>query len=212
MSHLRAGLALAAVVALSGCGAPAGAGSDGVLSLAPPPPSPTPTGPTFVPASGQCQVTLNAPEPTAAATTQPTAQPDPGGPTTTRALPGDMPPNHADNRSWRVRKPLSPENHARGLTLAERVRPELAALCDAGNFAQDATRAAFAAAGHPEVWVTGMKSFSGDTPPAGVVFNATLADPAQGTACVLGLLQPGSVAISVLGTTGEGSCVEPDSH
>ncbi len=207
MSWLRGGLLVAVALLASGCGQVATPASDPGLTVAPPNQAlPTPTGPTFVPPNGPCQVALDA--------TEPPPPPSPttpeAGPTTTRQQ-ADMPPNHVENRRWRVRKDLSPENFARGVALAEKVRPELAALCDAGNFAQESTRTVFAVAGVPDVFLLGLRTFDG-TPAAGVQFTADVADPVLGTACVLGMLMPGSVNISVKGTTGEGSCYEPPSH
>ncbi|MBM7814128.1 hypothetical protein [Saccharothrix algeriensis] len=228
MVRSRGGLLLAAAVAvavLAGCGKPVDAASDGGLSTVAPVPPPPPTGPTSVPPTGPCQVRFEVPEPVAttpapptATTAPPAGSAEPPAVTTSRALPpGDAPPNHVDNRSWRVRKALRPEVRSAAVAVAEAVRPGLGALCDAGNFDQAATRAVFAGAGRPEVWLTGLNSPLGATPPAGVVFVLTLAGE-QGTGCVLGHLHPGQdggpgqLLVSVDGTTGEGSCYEPPSH
>ncbi|WP_433262417.1 hypothetical protein ACQPZF_29410 [Actinosynnema sp. CS-041913] len=211
MSRLRGGLLVVLALLATGCARKVDTASDGGadLSLVPTPVS-TPTGPTYVPPTGACQVRFEIPEP-APATTPPPA------PTTSRALPGDMPPNHVDNRSWRVRKALKPEVHAAAVAVAEQVRPGVEALCNAGSFDREATRAVFSRAGQPKVWVTGMASSYSETPPAGVVFVLAM-EGAQGTGCVLGHLHPGrdggpgQVLVSVDGTTGEGSCYEPPSH
>ncbi|MEU4804522.1 hypothetical protein [Actinosynnema sp. NPDC023587] len=216
MSRLGVGLVLVAAMTAAGCAKHVDSASDGggVLSAVPTTavhatgaPS---TAATSVPPNGPCQARFDVAEPAKA----PVAPPPTA---TTRALPGDMPPNHVDNRSWRVRKALQPDVHAATLAVAEKVRPGLGALCDAGNFAPEATRAVFTQAGQPNVWLTGMNASYGVTPPPGVAFVLTLETP-QGSGCVTGSLRsgpeggPAQVTVSVTGVTGEGTCYEPPSH
>ncbi|MBB5956762.1 hypothetical protein FHS29_003355 [Saccharothrix tamanrassetensis] len=217
MSRLRGGLLVAVAVLAAGCAQKVEAGSDGGGDLTSVPTTPLSTpvtttwaAPTDVRPTGACEYRPHIPEPAGVPVSPPAT-------TTSRALPGDMPPNHVDNRSWRVRKALRPDVHGAAVAVLEKVGPGLRALCDAGDFAPEATRAVFADAGQPTVWITGLRAPYGQTPPAGVVFNLTMAGP-QGTGCVLGALYPSregvppQVDIGVDGTTGEGSCVEPDSH
>ncbi|MEU6151880.1 hypothetical protein ABZ816_17975 [Actinosynnema sp. NPDC047251] len=206
MSRLGVGLLLVTVLAAAGCGRQADTASDGGgdLSVAPPVARTTAPVSTSVPPEGPCQVRFEVAEMAEIPTPAPAT-------TTSRALPGDMPPNHVDNRSWRVRKPLRPDVHAETVAAAEKVKPGLGALCDEGTFSPEATRAVFVDAGRPTVWLTAINAPYGTPPPPGVVFVLTLESP-QGTGCVLGQLQPGQLLVSVAGTTGEGSCYEPPSH
>ncbi|MBW4721193.1 hypothetical protein [Saccharothrix obliqua] len=186
------------LLALAGCGQHVSTASDGMSTNAPV--VTTVPAPTSVPPNGACQVRVEIPEP------MPPADPPVSG---SRA-PADMPPNHVDNRSWRVRKELRPDVRAAAAEVAGQVRPGLQNLCDKGDFSPQATKAVFTTAGRPEVWLTGMS-----TP--GVVFVLTMENP-QGTGCVFGHLHPGledtpgQLLIAVNGTTREGSCYEPPSH
>lgn len=219
---MRGGLLLAVVgLVLAGCGQKVDVASDGGASVTAPPPleTSTPTGPTHVPPNGACVVTVQAdpPQTSTPQTSTPRTSTPPTS-TTRREPPGDAPPNHGDNRAWRQRKPLSPENHARGMAILEEVRPGVAALCDAGNFSPDSTRAVFTSAGLTQTHVGGLKVGYGQVPPPGVYFYEESADPTTGTVCVLGTTrpgepgQPGRVSFSVVSPIKDGGCDEPLSH
>ncbi|MEJ2856583.1 MULTISPECIES: hypothetical protein [unclassified Saccharothrix] len=211
---MRGGVLLVvAALLVAGCAKKVDVASDGGASVTVPPPleTATPTGPTFVPPNGTCTVRVEAPPPAPETTPPPST-------TARREPPGDMPPNHADNRSWRVRKPLSPANHARGMAILDRIRPGITGLCDTGNFSPDSARTVLAAAGAPKAWVSGLKVGYGQVPPPGVYFYEVSEDPTLGTVCVLGDLrpgepgQPGRVAFTVSGPIRDGGCDEPLSH
>ncbi|MEV0681499.1 hypothetical protein AB0I60_33760 [Actinosynnema sp. NPDC050436] len=215
MSRSRWGLVLVALAA-AGCAQRADTASDGGGDLPPVPevttvqvttaPATPPATATEIPQTGACRVAFDVDEVAKAATPGATTTP-----ATSRELPGDMPPNHVDNRSWRVRKALRPEVRASTLAVAEKVRPGLDAGCDAGTTSPESVRSVFAEAGQPKVWLTTMTTSPGTTPPPGVVYALTLESP-QGTGCVIGHVRPGEVLVSVTGPTREGACYEPPSH
>jgi hypothetical protein len=126
---------------------------------------------------------------------------------------GDGPPNHADNNGWKQRHDLSPDDQRLAGQAADRIRPELAKLRTAGDFAPDSTRRMLLNLGYPsgDVEVTPMRTpggWSSPQPPAGAVFAVHLGR----AACVLGDVRPERVLVEVRGSATEYGCLEPFSH
>jgi len=118
--------------------------------------------------------------------------------------PGDEAPHEADNNGWKRRHELTADERRAGDVLATRIRPKLAALRTAGDFAPESTRQALLGLGLPpdDVLVTAMR-----TPP-GAVFAVRFA----GTGCVIGDVRPDRLLVEVTGAGTEFGCLEPDTH
>ncbi|MFC6088695.1 hypothetical protein [Saccharothrix lopnurensis] len=169
-----------------------------------PPAAEPPAAPTSVPPTGPCQTRFEVAEAAPATTAPPPS-------TGSGRLPGDLPPNHADNNGWKRRAPLAPAAHAAAVAVAEELRPALERLCGQGDFARESALRVLKGTGRAtgEVYARPFElPVTGTTPPAGVVYGVHLGD----RACVIGSLSPGQVMIRVDGTTREGSCHEPSSH
>lgn len=129
-----------------------------------------------------------------------------------RALPpGDGAPHEAENNGWKQRHELTADEQRAGDALAARVRPKLAALRTAGDFAPASTRQALLALGlgPDDVQVTGMRTpLDSATPPPGAVFAVHF--PEAG--CVIGDVRPERLLVEVTGAGAEFGCLEPYTH
>ncbi|MCS7477417.1 hypothetical protein ACFFQW_21985 [Umezawaea endophytica] len=191
----------AALLLASGCASRTPVASDGggdgpVLSVS------RSAAPTWVPTTPTtCPGDVTAP---------PAATPTTPAPTTAgtgRPAP-DVAPHQAENNAWKQRRPLTPDERARGVEAADKVLPLLEALCAKGDFTTDSARKALVDAGLPADTMVELVEQRFDGQPPMIYYNATL-----GTrTCVLGDLTPGHVRVFVEGPTGEGSCHEPKSH
>ncbi|HEX5198335.1 hypothetical protein ACFQS1_03675 [Paractinoplanes rhizophilus] len=118
--------------------------------------------------------------------------------------PGDGAPHQAENNGWKQRHELTPDEQRTGDALAARIRPKLAALRTAGDFAPASTRDALLGLGLPpdDVQVTEMR-----TPP-GAVFAVHFPD----AGCVIGDVRPDRLLVEVTGAGAEFGCLEPYTH
>jgi hypothetical protein len=124
---------------------------------------------------------------------------------------GDGPPNYADNNGWKRRHELSAAEQREGRALADRIRPALAKLRTARDFAPESTRQALLGLGVPDaaVQVTTMRPMVGETtPPPGAVYAVRFAD----AGCVVGAVRPDRLMLEVTGAAAEFGCLEPFSH
>jgi hypothetical protein len=120
------------------------------------------------------------------------------------APPGDGPPNHAGNNSWKQRPELSAEEQASGDELAARIRPRLEALRAAGDLAPASTRQALLDLGISQdaITVESMRQ------PPGAVFAVRFGD----RGCIVGDVRPERVLVQVEGAAAEYGCLEPFTH
>ncbi|MEV8508802.1 hypothetical protein AB0368_28780 [Actinoplanes sp. NPDC051475] len=127
------------------------------------------------------------------------------------AGPGDAPPNHADNNGWKQRHELTADEQRTGDRLAGRIRPKLAALRKAGDFAPASTRQALLDLGirADSVEVTAMRPAIGEeTPSPGAVYAVRFPD----AGCIVGDVRPDRLLVEVTGAAAEFGCLEPFSH
>ncbi|MEV4636429.1 hypothetical protein AB0J80_03660 [Actinoplanes sp. NPDC049548] len=117
---------------------------------------------------------------------------------------GDAAPNNADNNGWKRRHELTYDEQQAGERLAGRIRPRLATLRKAGDFAPGSTRQALLDLGIDEdaVQVAAM------TAAPGVVYAVSF--PEAG--CVVGDVRPERLMVEVTGAAAEFGCLEPTSH
>jgi hypothetical protein len=125
--------------------------------------------------------------------------------------PGDGPPHYTDNSNWKQRHELTAAERKEGDRLAGRIRPALAELRAAGDFAPESTRRALLGLGlaADRVGVTAMRKPSwSDEVPVGAVFEVRF-----GTAgCVTGDVRPERLLVDVSGAAAEFGCLEPYTH
>jgi hypothetical protein len=133
-------------------------------------------------------------------------------PVVTEAPPaGNSAPNHADNNGWKQRHELTAAEHKEGDALAARIRPALADLRAAKDFAPESTRRALIGLGLADgaVGVTTMRPPTWDgVPPPGAVFEVRFGR----VGCVIGDVTPDRVQVEVTGSAAEFGCLEPFSH
>ncbi|WP_433293902.1 hypothetical protein ACQP2F_31755 [Actinoplanes sp. CA-030573] len=120
------------------------------------------------------------------------------------APPRDGAPHEAENNGWKQRHELNYDEKQTGDALAARIRPKLAALRAAGDYAPASTRQALLGLGlrPDDVEVTEMR-----TPP-GAVFAVRF--PEAG--CVIGDVRPERLLVEVTGAGAEFGCLEPYTH
>jgi hypothetical protein len=125
--------------------------------------------------------------------------------------PGDGAPHQADNNGWKQRHKLTAGEQSVGDAIAARIRPKLAALRTAGDFAPASTRQALIELGlrPDDVQVTAMRPSSGSgTSPPGAVYAVRFA----GAGCVIGDVRPDRLLVEVTGAGAEFGCLEPYTH
>jgi hypothetical protein len=130
------------------------------------------------------------------------------------APPGDGPPNYADNNRWKQPTALSDADRRVAEDAADRIRPALAKLRAAGDFAPASTQHALLGLGFPAttVIVKPMRAplaAPSSAAPVGVVYAVRV-----GAGCVTGDIRPERVLVQVSGVVAEfdGGCLEPDTH
>jgi hypothetical protein len=139
----------------------------------------------------------------------PSTPPDAAPPDTTPA--GDGAPHEAENNGWKQRPALTADQQRAGDALASRIRPRLASVRAAGDFAPESTRRALLALGlrPDDVQVTAMRTpLDAATPPPGAVFAVRFG----GAGCVIGDLRPDRLLVEVTAAGAEFGCLEPYTH
>jgi hypothetical protein len=124
---------------------------------------------------------------------------------------GDGPPNYADNNGWKQRHELTAAEKTEGEQLADRIRPALADLRAAQDFAPESTRQALLGLGiSPDrMGVTAMRQPSWmDSVPPGAVFEVHFG----AAGCVTGDVRPERLLVEVRGAAAEFGCLEPYTH
>ncbi|MEV0717589.1 hypothetical protein [Asanoa sp. NPDC050611] len=124
---------------------------------------------------------------------------------------GDVPPHHADNNAWKQRHELSAAEQRAGEDLAARIRPKLAALRAAGDFAPSSTERVLVSLGiePADLEVTPMRPPVGtDTSPTGVVYAVRFGT----VGCVIGDVRPSRLLVQVTAAAAEFGCLEPFTH
>jgi hypothetical protein len=116
----------------------------------------------------------------------------------------DVAPHEADNNGWKQRHDLTDTERAAGEQAAARIRPELARLHAAGDFALDSTRRMLVALGYAATDIQ-VEPLNNGSP--GAVFAVR-----AGRACVDGVVRPDRVLVQVEGAAPEFGCLEPYSH
>lgn len=144
------------------------------------------------------------------------AHPQSSGPLASKAAsaaPGDRAPHDTENNGWKQRHDLSPADRRAAEATAHQIRPALARLRKAGDFAPEAVLRTFKRLGLPNdrIWAGPMRTsplLTSPTPVLGAVFSVR----AGIIACVDGDVRPERVLVQVEGPDAEGNCIEPFSH
>lgn len=129
-----------------------------------------------------------------------------------RSLPGDVPPNHVDNRGHLRPGDVSPQARQRLAEQAEAMRPVLERLRASGQPSPEAVTEALVGLGHPRDRVSAVVRRSALAAPDHDPGPAVVFGVSGDGGCVQGAVWRDQVRLGVGGAVAEWGCLPPDTH